>query len=113
MPSSSQRIPLLVIIATSFLQTIYCDRPPAVVLCELYQQRSTRRKQEQAAKKANDAPAKDSSATNGAQDKLSTGFNSDDMGMTAERQQADDEEPESKPAAKAREIEQPWAARNA
>jgi fermentation-respiration switch protein FrsA (DUF1100 family) len=94
---------------------------------ELYQQRSSRRKQEQAAKKANGAPTKDSSATNGAQ--LSTGFNGDDMGMTAERQRviqaslfkmlgqadgpADDEEPASKPAAKADETEQPSAAGNA
>jgi hypothetical protein len=50
------------------------------------QQRSWRRKQEQAAKKANNAPQKDSPATNGAQEKLSTSFNSDDMGMKAERQ---------------------------
>ena len=96
---------------------------------ELYQQRSSRRKQEQAAKKANGAPTKDSSATNGAQDKLAAGFNGDEIGMTAERQRviqaslfkmlgqadgpADDEEPASKPAAKADETEQPPSAGNA
>ena len=97
---------------------------------EMYQQRSSRRKQEQAAKKANGALTKDSSATNGAKDKLSTGFNSDDKGMTAERQRviqaslfkmlgqadgpADDEEPESKPAAaKPDGTKEPSAAENA
>jgi pimeloyl-ACP methyl ester carboxylesterase len=92
---------------------------------DLYQQRSSRRKQEQAAKKANGAPARDTPAAN---DKLATGFNSDEVGMTAERQrviqaslfkmlgQADGpleyEDPASKPAAKVDEKEETSAAGN-
>jgi hypothetical protein len=74
------------------------------------------------------APTKDSSATNGAQDKLSAGFNGDDIGMTTESQwviqaffkmlgqadgPTDDEKLASKPVAKADETEQPSSAGNA